>query len=177
MKNVLLPTDLTVQSLRPVHDIVKDAKGRQITIRIVHLISLPTSITDLLFIDQNKPYREIPENFKEALQLLSNKYQGFVEKIVFDFVYCQSARYFNNFIEGNKIDAVYMLSDYNYQQTLRQSEKIIPYLDKCRLQVRKLPLPVEAFSEYESLSALLNSIEPVKKPELNRTAKTTISYS
>lgn len=177
MKNVLLPTDLTVQSLRPVHDIVKDAKGRQITIHVVHLISLPTSITDLLFINQNKPFKDIPENFKEAFQLLRNKYQGCVEKIVFDFVYCQSARYFNNFIEGNNIDAVYTLGDYNYKQTLRQSEKIIPYLNKCKLQIRKLSLHAEASSEYANLSALLNGIEPIKTPELNRTAKKTISYS
>lgn len=176
MKNVLLPTDLTVQSLRPVHDIVKDAKGRQITIRVVHLISLPTSITDLLFIDQNKPYKDIPENFIEALQSLQNKYQGIVEKIVFDFVYCESSRYFNNFIEGNKIDAVYMLGDYNYKQTLKQSEKIIPYLNKCKVQIRKLTLHAEASSEYGSFSALLNGIEPVKKPELNKKAKTTINY-
>lgn len=177
MKNVLLPTDLTVQSLRAVHAIVKDAKGEPLTIYVVHLISLPTSMSDLLFIKQNKPYHAVPANFSEAFQLLQNKYQASVERIVFDFIYCSSSRYFNNIIEGHHIDAVYMLTDYNYRQPLPQSENIIPYLKKCKVPLRKLPMHAEEVSEYQNLSALLNGNEQLKAPASARTAKPTISYS
>jgi hypothetical protein len=177
MKNVLLPTDLTVQSLRPVHDIAKGAKGEEITVLIVHLISPPTSITELLFITQNKPFRDIPENFKDALQLLRCKYRGLLT-IVFDFVYCNTSRYFNNFIEGNSIDEVYLLSNYRYREILPQSENPLRYLNKCKVKLHKLGLQGEATSEYQNLSALLNGGEQIiKAPELNRAGKTTISYS
>ncbi len=156
MENVLLPTDFTVQSLRPVHDIVKNAKSKLLTIHVVHLISLPTSISDLLFIKQNKPYHTVPANFMEALQLLQNKYSGSVEKIAFDFIYCSSSRYFNNFIEGNNIDAVYMLSDYRYRQPLEQSENIMYYLKKCKAPLHKVSINEGSFATYQHLSALLN---------------------
>jgi hypothetical protein len=176
MKNVLMPTDLTVQSLRPVHDIVKGAKGEPVTVFIAHLICPPGSITELLFINQNKPFRDVPQNFKEALQLLRNKYEGRLT-IQFDFVYCNSSRYFNNFIEGNRIDEVYMLTNYKYRQTLPQSEDPAPYLNKCKAAMYKIGLHPEASSEYQNLSALLNGAEQIKAPELYRSGKTTVSYS
>jgi hypothetical protein len=177
MKNILLPTDLTVQSLRPVHDIVKDANGQPITIHVVHLISLPTSITDLLFHRQNKPYQAVPATFMEAVQLLRNKYAASVEKIVFDFVFCNTTRYFNNFLEGNNIDAVYMINGYHYLQPLKQSEKVSYYLNKCKVQVCKVAVNEEALAQYQNLSALLNNQEGAKNVAPARTTKPVISYS
>lgn len=176
MKNVLLPTDLTVQSLRPVHNIVEGANGEPVTVFIVHLICPPTSITELLFINQSKPLDKVPVNFKEALQLLRNKYQGTVS-IVFDFVYCNTSRYFDNFIEGKKINEVYMLANYKYKQTLSQSENLVRYINKCKVQLHKLLLNEEATSEYLNLSSLLNGNEQNKAQELNRSGKKVISYS
>lgn len=177
MQNVLLPTDLTVQSLRPIHDIVKDARGQQVTIQVVHFISLPTSISDLLFINQSKPYHAIPAKFKEAFQLLLHKYQGDVKSIVFDFVFCSSTRYLNNFVEGHKIDAVYMLKDYNYLRPLKQSENFMPLFNKCNVPVQKVALDAEAVSDYGNFSALLNGSEQLANSRANRKENTTVSYS
>ena len=177
MKNILLPTDLTVQSLRPVHDIVKDCKGGRIIINIVHLISLPTSISDLLFINQSKPYQSVPADFTEALQLLRNKYESSVEKILFDFVYCNTSRYFNNFLQGNCIDAVYMLSNYSYKQPLRQSEDVTYYVNKCKAPLHKIAMNEGVFAEYQNLSGLLNGNEQIKTLAPARTTKSVINYS
>ncbi len=162
MRNILLPTDLTVQSLQPVHDIVKNIKSKLLTIHVVHLISLPTSISDLLFIKQNKPYNAVPKKFTEAFQLLRNKYSSSVENIVFDFVYCSSSRYFNNFIEGNNIDSVYMLSDHNYRQPLEQSENISYYLKRCKAPLHKVSLNERDVATFQNLSALLKGKERLK---------------
>ena len=176
MKNVLLPTDLTVQSLKPVHDIVKEANGQPINVSVVHLICPPTSITELLFIGQSKPFHEVPQKFKEALQFLRNRYEGLLT-IRFDFVYCNTSRYFNNFVEGNRIDEVYVLNNYSYRLTLRQSEDPAAYLNKCKVQMHKVTLHPETSREFQNFSVLLNEPEQRKTAELNRSAKTTVSYS
>jgi hypothetical protein len=177
MKNVLLPTDLTVQSLRPVHDIVNDANGQPITIHVVHFISMPTSIGDLLFVNRSKPYHAIPAKFNEAFQLLRNKYHGLVEKISFEFICCNSSRYVNNFIEANNIDAVYMLKDYNYVQLLKQSESFSASFNKCCVPLRKLTLHPETVADYQNFSALLNGNEQLKATATKRKEKAAVSYS
>lgn len=154
MKNILLPTDLSVQSLWPIHNIVKDAGNQKVTIHVVHMLTLPTSITELLTL--NKPYDEVPATFFEALQLLRNKYKEAIEKVEFQLLYCDTSRYLNHFVEGNRIDAVYLLANYEYAQPLSKSAKCMVYFNRCKVPVHKLPLHAEAFSEYQILSALLN---------------------
>ena len=106
MKHVLLHTDLTVQSLWPVHNIVREAKGKPLSIKVVHLLSMPGSITDLLFLKANKPYRSLPEAFREAFQLLCNKYRSFKVSLEFQFVYGATARFLKNYIRANGFEAV-----------------------------------------------------------------------
>jgi hypothetical protein len=174
MKNVLLPTDLTVQSLSPVHNIVRDANNEKVVIHLVHMLSLPTSITDLLFIKENKPYNKVPLNFVEGLQVLRNKYKESVEEINFDFVYCSSSLYLNNFIVSNRIEAVYVLDNYDYKQPLQQSEDFTAFIEKCKTSLIKLPVQ-RVLSEYPILSSLLTSND--KQPVTSTNGKTAISYS
>jgi hypothetical protein len=177
MKNVILPTDLTVQSLRPVHDIVNDAEGQEITIHVVHFINMPTSISDLLFINQCKPYHAIPTKFHEAFQLLRNKYQGIVKNISFEFIFCNTSRYLHNFMEAKSIDAVYILEDYNYVQQLKQSVNFIPLLTKCKVPLQKLTLHAESAGDHQNFSALLNGNEQLKTNATSRKANASVSYS
>ncbi len=70
-----------------------------------------------------------------------------------------------------------MLGNYRYRQTLPQSENPVVYLNKCKVDLHKVELQVEAPSEYQNLSALLNGVEQIKVPELKRFENTTVSYS
>jgi len=177
MKNILLPTDLTVQSLSPIHNIVRDAKNEKLAIHVVHMLHLPTSITDLLFIKEKNHFTSVPENFSEAFQMLRNKYKTSLESITLKFVYCNTSRYLNNFIEGNYIDEVYMLSNYTYQQPLPESVKFEGYINKCKAPLHKLPLGEGAFSEYQILSSLLINNEQYEDASSKMDTKTKVSYS
>ena len=121
MKNILLPTDLTVQSLWPVHTIVKDAATEKVNICLVHMLSMPTSVYDLFFLKESKPYQQVPTHFTEAYQMLGNRYADAIGKINFRFVYCNSSRLLCNYVEGNGIDAAYLLDNYKYEKPLPQS--------------------------------------------------------
>ena len=74
------------------------------------MLSLPTSITDLLFLEENKPYNKVPVHFVEAYQMLRNKYKRVIKKIEFNFMYCNTSRYFNNYLKGNCINLIYICS-------------------------------------------------------------------
>ncbi len=175
MKNILLPTDLSVQSLWPIHTIVKEAKNQRLSIQVVHMLSLPTGIGDLLSLREDRLYSQIPANFIDAFQMLCHKYKSALEKIEFRFIYCSTSRYFNNYVEGNNIHEVYILGNYNYSQPLPQSENFKSYLNKCKVPVNQLTLHNETF-EYQNLSTLLNGNEHYKTTP-NRVAKPTVSYS
>ncbi len=162
MKNILLPTDLSIQSLWPVHNIVKEAAKQKLAIHVVHLLNLPSSISDLLFLKENTPYRSIPDSFIEAFQLLKNKYSSVIEKMELRFVYGNTSRFLNNFIKGNDIETVYLLTNYNYAQPLPLSVNFPSLLNKCKVEVRQLPIYREALSEYQILSALLTSNEQME---------------
>ncbi len=177
MKKVLLPTDLTVQSLWPIHNIVRDTKYQKITIHAVHMLTLPTGISDLLSVRKNKPYHAVPANFKEACHMLSNKYNSSIDNIRFTFVYGNTLRYVNNFIEGYQIDAIYMLTNYKYGKPLPQSIDFTPIIHKCKVPLHQLPLHNEAFSEYQILSALLFGDEQYNTPESTPLTNPLISYS
>lgn len=145
-------------------------------IQIVHMLHLPTSITDLLFVKENKHYSSVPENFWEAFQMLRNKYQASIESITLKFVYCNTSRYLNNFIEGNNITDVYLLENYTYQQPLPDSINIKVVTGKCKVPLHTVPLQDGAFSEYQILSSLLVH-DQYKAKSSNLVAKTAGSYS
>jgi hypothetical protein len=159
MKKVLLLTDLTVQSLSPIHTIVKDASGEKPVIEVVHMLYLPTSITDLLFIKENTYYNSVSNDFSEAFQVLQNKYSTSVESIALHFIYCSTARYLNNYVEGNAIEAIYMLDSYQYKLPLPQSVQFSTFINNCKTSLQKVSLQNDAFSEYKTLSSLLNNYE------------------
>lgn len=153
MKTILLPSDLSIQSLYPVHNIIKEANGESVNIMVVHFLSLSTSISDLLTLKE--PYGQIPSHFTEAFQSLRNKYRVAINKLEFRFVYCNTTRYLNNFIEGNNINEVYLLDNYRYGTPLNNSVECKNFFSKCKVKVNHLSLRPEAQSEYQILSSLL----------------------
>lgn len=139
MKNILLPTDLSIASLYPIHEICKNAGKEQCNIYLVHTLNTPTGI-DLIFLKERKAYKEIPAAFGEALEMLRKKYVTVINILSFEFLYLHSKAYMCNYMEGRNIEAVYMLEDHDYRGALKQSVNAIPTLHKCHvpvIQVRK----------------------------------------
>jgi len=175
MKNVLLPTDLSVQSLWPIHEIIKENNDGKVSILVTHMVSLPTSISDLLTLSYDKFYRSMPNTFTEAFQMLCHKYKSSVQTMQFRFIYCNTTRYLKNFIEGHNIDKVYLLSNYSYTLPFSQSVNFVSFFNKSKLPVHNIPL-LKDVSEYQNLSVLLNNNDTYKISGPSRLAKSTVSY-
>ncbi|MHA4810135.1 hypothetical protein ACX0G9_18625 [Flavitalea flava] len=133
MKSVLLPTDLTLQSLYPIHEICQQAVGQKCNIYIIHTLYMPSGIMDLLFLQDKKPYDKLEPQFSEALEMLRKKYAPVINILSFEFVWGNSRGYLRNYMTARNIQAIYLLKDYDYKQKLQQSVKCIPALVNCKL--------------------------------------------
>lgn len=172
MKNILLLSDLSLASLWPVHAVVKEQAAQPVTIHVVHMLDMPTSISDLLFHKSNKPHALVSAEFTEALQLLKNKYSRQVEAIHFRFLYGNNHRILNNFIAANGIACTYVTASYSGKKLSNTSEGFRPLLKHCAVPVRHTPLQGEVKISYQSLSVLLEA-----EPSFVTAAKSAFSHS
>lgn len=173
MKTILLPTDLTLQSLIPIHRIAAENKNGDCRILAVHMLQLPTSINDLLFIGRTNHYKRVPSTFTEAVELLCNKYKEQGVKLIFQVIYCESATYLKNFIRANNVDEVCLLDGYQYSAAFPDSADLKYVISKCREKVTKVPVQTEDVFSFQGLSALLQGKESYKADQMNHS---TLSY-
>lgn len=135
MINILLPTDLSLTSLYPIHDICRDATGEPCNIHLIHTLNMPTGIGDLLFLQQRKPFEKIPAQFMEGLDLLRKKYPTSIHVLSFDFLWSNSRVYLRNYMDARSIRLIYLLGDYDYKKALAQSASCIEPLQKTDIPV------------------------------------------
>jgi hypothetical protein len=134
-KSILLPTDLTITSLYPIHEICKNAGGEQCNIYIVHTLDTPTGIMDLLFLQERKPYKLLPPAFLEAIEMLRKKYSSAIHLLSFEFLYSNTRAYLRNYMQGRNIQSVYLLKDHVYENRLPQSVSCVRTLRKCKVPI------------------------------------------
>ncbi len=159
MKNVLLPSDLSVQSLWPAKKLIQGlASGSKLNIYLLHILEMPTGISDLLFIGRRKNI-PTPTAFKDALQVLQNKKNNAEVNFYFDFIYGNSKAVLKNYIEAKGINEVFMLDGYTYKFSNSESVDFIPMLKKITTPVNYVNFQQGVYSEFQVLSILLNNDE------------------
>ena len=131
-RSILLPTDLSISSLYPIHEICKNANGQHCNIYVVHALNTPTGIMDLLFLKERKPYKMLSSSFLEGLEMLRKKYASAIHLLSFEFLYSNSRSYLRSYMDARGIGSIYILKDYQYFPGLEQSVNCIPALHKCR---------------------------------------------
>jgi hypothetical protein len=131
-KSILLPTDLSISSLYPIHEICKNAGGQRCNIYVVHTLNAPTGIMDLLFLKDRKPYKMLSSSFLEGLEMLRKKYASTIHLLSFEFLYGHSRAYLRGYMDARGIGSIYMLRNYQYLPGLEQSVNCIAALQKCK---------------------------------------------
>ena len=157
MKHVMLPTDLSVQSLWPINEIIQShADKEQLVIHVIHMIEIPSSIHDLMFLGRNKNNIALPSAFNDALCVLKNKHSHPSVSIKFDFLYGNSYKILKNFIQGRGITEVYLLEKYTYHFNSTKSINFTPFIKKIKTPVNYIRFNDGIFSEFQILSIFLN---------------------
>jgi hypothetical protein len=156
MKNILVPTDLSLQSLNIIHEIISNEKEK-VNIHLIHMVQHPNEITELLYKRKSHLYEYVPDSFTEAVQVLRNKYLSQINNIILSFYYGNRVAVLNNIIESNKINAVYLLANHQYKLPLKSSVSMVPLIKRCKLPVEMVYYKGSVFSQSQpgSFSALL----------------------
>src|SRR4051812_22168568 len=87
MKNILVPTDLTQQSLAVIPQIVEKNPNDVVNIFLVHMVNVPTDLSDLLFLRKNRLYDNVPREFFQSINNLRNDYPVAIGSIRFEFYF------------------------------------------------------------------------------------------
>lgn len=133
MKHLLIPTDFSIQSLNAVHAAIAAHENGEdkLKITLFHLLSMSTDLSELVFRSMtNKHYEMVSSEFKDACEILQNRYSSKVKSITVKFGFGNTVQYLKNYLEGAKIDMVIIPSDVELTLPSTRSVEMIPLLKR-----------------------------------------------
>ncbi|NBA88721.1 hypothetical protein GVN16_23305 [Emticicia sp. CRIBPO] len=140
IKNILIPTDFTVESLNLVKSFLRQKKDDfTCNIILLHGTSMSDSITDLLFFSKSRFIDSLSNKaFDEACDIIRNKYDSQVNIIKKDIFTGKTQAAFDHFIVANKIVEAYIPAEYVSSKVNQNGIDIIPFIKKSSLNVREV---------------------------------------
>lgn len=158
MKNILIPTDFTVDSLELLKVAVQNEPEERIRVTLVYGASLSNSICDLLFFSKSACLDKLRDSdFCEALSIIQNKYSKKIHRIDTELFWSHSIAAFHNFLEGNAIDKVYVpLRDDILKINKNRGFNLVPYLKRSNIETQEIDYSkTTSINEGPQLSRLL----------------------
>ena len=157
MVHIILPTDFSIGSLQPVHEVMQYYRHDVVRITLLHLVDIPSGIGDLLFrlrrMDERFP---IPQQFLDACEVLANRYDSRLTGITPLIRYGSSAGFLENLISGLKADVVYFQAGFEEQPTFDDSVPLIPLLKRCHANIIQLePVASRSKEQFSTVGDLL----------------------
>jgi len=106
MKNILIPTDFSEESLNVLDDYLVSSDDDKINVLFFHAIKLSDSITDLLLLSRRtKEIEKIPQSFRNYCVCIQEEFSK-VDTVKFQYFYGHTMAIFRNFMEANAIDLI-----------------------------------------------------------------------
>jgi hypothetical protein len=157
MVHIILPTDFSIGSLQPVHEVMQYHRHDVVRITMLHLVDIPTGIGDLLFrlrrMDERFP---IPQHFLDACEILANRYDSRLTGIAPVIRYGSTAGFLENLLSGLKSDVVYYQADYKEQSPFEDSIPLVPLLKRCHANIVQLePAAMRSREQFATVGDLL----------------------
>jgi hypothetical protein len=131
-KTILIPTDFTIESLNTVKGALDQAGDGKVNIILACAADPGDSITDLLFFCKSKYINSLQnDKFREACEILKNKYASQVNSFCIELFtgYRQAA--FENFLQGLKVDQVFVPANYKFKLSNGRCYDLLPFCRKC----------------------------------------------
>lgn len=108
-KRILIPTDFNIESLNTLKRALDGLGDTEVHIVLMYSEYISQSITDLLFYSpETKRNDLLTPAFKEALNILKNRYEKNILSIRVEFFHGYGVSAFKNFLEGHKIDLIFV---------------------------------------------------------------------
>lgn len=161
MKNILIPTDFSIRSLKLVSAAAGRFQDEQLNIILVHALEPDNSISGLLMLNKRlKAHQLYSEEFTEACEVLRNKYASVIHKMKVEFYYGETRFYRKGFLEAREIDAIFFSSEYTLGLPSKSSmdmQKIFGNSGYPVFLESGNTITNNAFAEADSLSELLQA--------------------
>jgi hypothetical protein len=142
MTNILIPSNLSAESLQLAEKAIKYLQPVNANILLFHAFEMPDSAFDLLVPGRSKPYADaMNDGFRYACRQLKTENQKAVQKVCFKYLEGNSNRLFRNFIDANEIDVIICPDDYVFTAIHKLSVDPRPLFKKSGIRViRELSL-------------------------------------
>lgn len=139
-KNVLVPTDFTIESLNVVKSLLNQQHdGCVYNIVLVHGVRVSDSIADLLFFSKAKLIDSLSSrSFEDACRVIKNKYESSVHAIWSDVFTGNTQTAFATYLRANKIDEIYVPSAYRLVLKDKRSVDMLPFIKNCERSVMQI---------------------------------------
>lgn len=122
MKNVLIPTDFTLESLENIGRLAENLPKEKLNIRLVHFIKLSDSMSELLLLSQRtKEHELITDEFILQADEWRRKYGSQIQSVQVTCFYGSTVAVFQNYLEGNEMDAIAHTPGFNYGKASKHS--------------------------------------------------------
>ena len=136
MKHAIIPTDFSIRSLQPVHEVMNCYRGQSVQITLLHLVDVPDAIGDLLFRLRRMESRyPVPADFRQACEVIANKYDNQIAEIKVKVQYGSTAAYLDNLLEGFGADGVFLQQGYTMTLPFDESIDMVPLLRKTKCNI------------------------------------------
>lgn len=142
MKHILIPTDFSIRSLRVVHHVVERfGAGEPLNIVMMHALHMPGSIMDLMMLSRRSSHYDlITDDYKEASEILKNKYGSAIRSLKTEFLIGRSNGVFRNFLLYHNIDAIVCPADFNFRKASPNSYDPAALIRKSNYPVHHVSL-------------------------------------
>lgn len=141
MKHVLIPTDFSIRSLRVIHSVVEKFADEQLTIVMMHALKMPTSISDLMLLSRRSAHYDlITEDYKDACEIIRNKYASSIKLLKTEFLFGNGNGVFRNFLQYQNIDVIVCPEKEEFRLAGKDSYNPAALIRKCKYPVYHVPL-------------------------------------
>jgi len=159
MKNILIPTDFSIKSLKLVQAAAERGREEMLNIYLVHALEPDHSISGLLMPGKRQKAQQLcTQEFREACDILRNKYASIIGKLVVEFYYGTSRSYRDNFLEARGIGEILFLDGYTLQKpspASRDMQQLFAGSPCAVIREKAAAVTGKVFAEEDSLSELL----------------------
>lgn len=156
-KTILVPVDFKVPSLVTLKHALEQNAGGKTAVVLLYAEELSGSITDMLFYGPPKIARsEESAPFREALEMLKNRYTDNITKLSYQFLRFNSLSYLRQLLFADKVTDIYLPRFYNLECKGRAFNPV-PLLTRTMLPVHEIAVEVpRQKTEQEHILSLFN---------------------
>lgn len=134
MRNVLIPTDFSVESVDRI-GLVARAIDDKLNVILFHAFDMPGSLVDAIVRNSNNgDYNLVTEHLRVRCRRIKVTHRN-VANISFKFMYGTTSYVFNSFAAANKIDTIVLPENYHFTYVVRESVNPVRMFKKSGIEI------------------------------------------